>query len=102
MRCPICEREVTDEAELMACLTTHMQQEAAKQSREMQRVYLMLMASQLTMACVTTGSTPQDVVSTFGQVYELMESLAGKSNVHSEIEEWLRKRKSNDSEEGPS
>lgn len=99
MRCPICGREVGDEAELMACLTTHMQQEASKQAREMQRIYLMLMASQLTMACVTTGTTPQDVVGTFGQVYELMESLAGKANVHSEIEDWLKKRRASDSEE---
>ena len=100
MRCPICGRDVGDEAELMACLTDHMQQEAAKQAREMQRVYLMMMASQLTMACVTTRSTPQDVVSTFGQVYELMETLVGKTDVHAEIEEWLKKRRPPDAEEG--
>ena len=99
MRCPICGREMTDEAELMACLTNHMQQEASRQAQEMQRVYLMMMASQLTMACVSTRSTPQDVVSTFGQVYELMESLVGKSDVHAEIEEWLKKRKPTDTEE---
>ncbi len=99
MRCPICGREVTDEAELMACLTNHMQQEASKQAREMQKVYLMMMASQLTMACVSTRSTPQDVVGTFGQVYELMETLVGKSDVHAEIEEWLKKRNPSDSEE---
>lgn len=93
MRCPICGRESNDEAEIMACLTGHMQQEIAKQAQDMQRVYLMMMASQLTMACVSTRSTPQDVVSTFGQVYELMESLVGKSDVHAEIEEWLNKRK---------
>ncbi len=96
MRCPICGRDVGDEAELMACLTNHMQQEVSRQAKEMQRVYLMLMSSQLTMACVTTGATPQNVVSTFGQVYELMESLVGKSNVNAEIEDWLKKRKSSD------
>ena len=99
MRCPICGREVSDEAELMACLTNHMQQEASKQAREMQRIYLMLMASQLTMACVTTGTTPQDVVGTFGEVYELMESIVCKANVHSEIEDWLKRRRSVDSED---
>lgn len=93
MRCPACGREVNDEAELMACLTDHMRQEAAKQAKDMQRVYLMMMASQLTMACVTTHSTPRDVVSTFGEVYELMENLTGKNNVASEIEEWLKRHR---------
>ncbi|MBM3133201.1 MAG: hypothetical protein FJZ95_09270 [Chloroflexi bacterium] len=92
MRCPICGRELRDEAELMSCLTAHMQQEVAKQAREMQKVYLMMMASQLTMACVTTRSTPRDVVTTFGEVYELIETLVGKTNVNAEIEEWLKKR----------
>lgn len=96
MQCPICGRELSDEAELMACLTNHMQQEVAKQSREMQRIYLMLMASQLTMACVTTRSTPRDVVSTFGEVYELMETLVGKTDVSAEIEDWLKKHKGPD------
>ncbi len=50
-----------------------MQQELGRQAKEMQRIYLMLMASQLTMACVTTHSTPEEVGSTFGEVYELME-----------------------------
>lgn len=98
MRCPICGRELSDESELMACIMRHMQQEVARQSQEMQRIYLMLMASQLTMACVSTHSTPQDVVSTFGEVYELMETLVSKSDVHSEIEEWLKKRRDQESE----
>mgnify|MGYP005845712669 CR=1 FL=1 len=93
MRCPICGKDLRDEAELMSCLTAHMQQEVAKQAREMQKVYLMMMASQLTMACVSTRSTPRDVVTTFGEVYELMESLVGKSNVSAEIEEWLKRRR---------
>ncbi|MDY6911077.1 MAG: hypothetical protein SVM79_01780 [Chloroflexota bacterium] len=92
MRCPICAREVNDEAELMACITNHMQQEVAKQAKEVQRVYLMMMASQLTMACVSTHSTPRDVVGTFGEVYGLIENLVGKNDVNAEIEEWLKKR----------
>jgi hypothetical protein len=94
MRCPICGREFSEETDLMTCLTGHIQQEVARQAKEMQRVYLMMMASQLTMACVTTHSTPQDVVSTFGEVYGLLENLMGKSNVTGEIEEWLRKHRS--------
>lgn len=93
MRCPVCGREVNDEVELMACLTNHIQQEATRQAKDMQRIYLMMMASQLTMACVSTHSTPQDVVSTFGEVYGLLENLLGKSDVAAEIEEWLRKRR---------
>lgn len=96
MRCPICGRDLKDEAELMSCITAHMQQEVAKQAREMQKVYLMMMASQLTMACVTTRSTPRDVVTTFGEVYELIETLVGKTNVNAEIEEWLKKRRPED------
>ena len=90
MRCPVCDREVNDERELMACITNHMQQDAARQAQEMQRVYVMMMASQLTMACVTTHSTPQHVVSTFGEVYSLLENLTGKSDVTGEIEQWLK------------
>ena len=93
MQCPMCGREVNDEAELMACLTGHLRDEAGRQAKEMQRVYLMMMASQLTMACVSTRSTPQDVVSTFGEVYGLMESLTGKSDVAGEIEDWLKKHR---------
>jgi len=91
MQCPICSRQVNDEAELMACLASHMRDEATRQAREMQRIYLMMMASQLTMACVTTRSAPQDVVGTFGEVYGLLENLVGKSDVSAEIEEWLKK-----------
>ena len=93
MRCPICGREHSNESELMSCLTGHMQQEAAKQSREMQRVYLMMMASQLTMACVSTHSTPQDVVGTFREVYGLIENLVDKRDVNAEIDQWLQQRK---------
>jgi len=91
MRCPVCSREVRDETELMSCITSHMQQEVAKQAKEMQRVYLMMMASQLTMACVSTHSTPKDVVSTFGEVYGMLENLTGKSDVTGEIEDWLKR-----------
>ncbi len=93
MRCPICGRDLDSEGELMTCLTNHMQQEVARQAKEMQRVYLMMMASQLTMACVTTRSTPQDVVSTFGEVYGLLENLTGKNDVTGEIEDWLKKHR---------
>ncbi len=91
MQCPVCSRQVNDEAELMACLTGHLREEATRQAREMQRIYLMMMASQLTIACVTTRSTPQDVVGTFGEVYGLLENLVGKNDVSAEIEEWLKK-----------
>jgi len=75
-----------------------MQQEAVRQAKETQRVYLMMMASQLTLACITTHSSPQDVVSTFGEVYGLLENIVGKSDVTSEIEDWLKKHQ-RDSEE---
>ncbi len=97
MRCPICGREATDEADLMGCLARHMQEEVAKQAKDMQRIYVMMMASQLTMACVTTHTPPQEVVSTFGEVYQLMENLTGKSNVSAEIEDWLRNHNPPDS-----
>lgn len=99
MQCPVCGRAVNDEAELMACLTNHMREEAAKQAKEMQRVYLMMMASQLTMACVTTHTTPQDVVGKFKEVYGLLEILIGKSDVTSEIEEWLKEHRSDSEQE---
>lgn len=92
MRCPVCGQECQDESELMACITNHMQQEVAKQAQEMQRVYLMMMASQLTMACVSTHTDPQDVVTTFGEVFGLMENLVDKRDVSSEIDHWLKRR----------
>jgi len=92
MNCPICGRPVADEAELVACLARHQREEVKRQAKDMQRVYLMLMASQLTVACLTTRSSPQDVVSTFGEVYGLLESLAGKEDVTAEIEDWLKRR----------
>ena len=99
MHCPMCGREVKDEAELTTCLTNHLRDEAARQSKEMQRIYLMMMASQLTMACMSTQRTPQDVVSAFGEVYGLLENLVGKSDVSSEIDEWLKKRSPESEEE---
>ena len=93
MRCPICRQEYTDESELMACLTNHMQEEVTRQAKDMQRVYLMMMASQLTMACVSTHSTPQDVVGTFREVYGLIENLVDKRDVSAEIDQWLQQRK---------
>ncbi len=92
MRCPICGQEFDQETELMACISGHMQQEIAKQAKEMQRVYLMMMSSQLTMACVSTHSTPQDVVGTFKEVYGLVENLVDKNDVGSEIDQWLQNR----------
>ena len=76
----------------MACISNHMQQEVAKQAKEMQRVYLMMMSSQLTMACVSTHSTPQEVVGTFKEVYGLVENLVDKKDVGSEIDQWLQNR----------
>ncbi|MFP4641108.1 MAG: hypothetical protein ACOC6S_00185 [Chloroflexota bacterium] len=99
MQCPICGREVKDENELMACLTNHMRDEATKQAKEMQRTYIMMMASQLTMACVTTHSQPQEVVGTFREVYDLLENLTGKSDVGGEIEDWLKKWREDSGEE---
>jgi predicted DNA-binding protein (UPF0278 family) len=69
-----------------------MREEASRQAKEMQRIYLMMMASQLTIACVSTRTTPRDVVGTFGEVYGLLENLVGKNDVSAEIEEWLKKR----------
>ena len=93
MRCPICKQEYNDESELMACLTNHMQEEVNKQAKDMQRVYLMMMASQLTMACVSTHTTPQDVVGTFREVYGLIENLVDKRDVSAEIDQRLQQHK---------
>lgn len=92
MQCPICRRQVSDEADLMTCLAGHLRDEAAGQAKEMQKIYLMMMASQLAIACVTTRSAPEEVVGTFREVYGLLENLVGKSDVGAEIEEWLKKR----------
>ena len=92
MHCPICGQEVKDEPELMTCLTNHFRDEASRQAKESQRIYLMMMASQLTMACFSSHTTPKDVVSAFGEVYGLLENLVGKSDVATEIEDWLNKR----------
>ena len=93
MHCPVCGTEVQDEPELMTCLTNHFKEEATRQTRESQRVYLMMMASQLTMACYSAHATPKDVVGSFGEVYGLLENLIGKSDVSAEIEDWLSRRK---------
>lgn len=93
MHCPVCGTEVNDEPELMTCLTNHFKDEATRQAKESQRIYLMMMASQLTMACFSAHATPQDVVGSFGEVYGLLENLIGKSDVSAEIEDWLHKRK---------
>lgn len=93
MRCPICGKDYEQESELMACISGHMQHEVARQAKEMQRVYLMMMSSQLTMACVSTHTTPRDVVSTFKEVYGLVENLVDKNDVGSEIDQWLQDRK---------
>ena len=99
MQCPICNREVADEAELMACITHHMQQEASKQAKDMQRVYMMMMASQLTVACTTTHTTPQEVVGIFKEVYGLVENIADKGNVSSEIDTWLKQQSTENEDE---
>ena len=100
MRCPICGRPVSNETELLACLVNHQREEVQRQARENRRIYLMMMASQLTLACTTTRSSPQEVVSTFGEVYKLLESLMEGSDVAAQIEEWLRKQQ-NEGPEGP-
>ena len=93
MHCPVCGTEVQDEPELMACLTNHFKEEATRQTKESQKVYLMMMASQLTMACYSAHATPKDVVGSFGEVYSLLENLIGKSDVSAEIEDWLSQHK---------
>jgi len=58
----------------------------------------MMMASQLTMASVSTHTAPQDVVNTFREVYGLIENLVDKRDVNAEIDQWLQHRKKNPEE----
>ena len=76
----------------MSCITNHMRASQEEASRQMQKQSLMLMASQLTMASVATHTSPRDVVERFGEIYQLMESLASKPGVVSEIEKWLKEK----------
>ncbi len=74
----------------MTCIMNHVRESQEEQSKQMHRIYLMLMASQLTTASLATHSTARDVVERFGQIYELLDGLTEKPNVANEIEKWLR------------
>ncbi len=90
MRCPFCNKDYLTQEETMNCIINHIQESQEEQAKQLQRLYLMLMASQLTMASLATHSPAREVVERFGEIYELLESLVQKPDVITEIEKWLR------------
>lgn len=94
MKCPFCGKDYLGQDEVMNCIVNHVRESQEEQARQMQRVYLMLMASQLTMASLATHSSARDVVERFGEIYELLHSLIQKPDVVSEIEKWLKDKDS--------
>ncbi|PJB49916.1 MAG: hypothetical protein CO103_03800, partial [Chloroflexi bacterium CG_4_9_14_3_um_filter_45_9] len=65
----------------MTCVLNHVRESQEEQAKQSQRLNLMLMASQLTMASLATHSSASEVVERFGEIYELLESLTQKPNV---------------------
>jgi hypothetical protein len=90
MNCPFCGKEYLSQDEVMNCVIKHVREFQEEQAKQSQRLNIMLMASQLTMASLATESTARDVVERFGEIYELMDSLTQKSDVVTEIEKWLK------------
>ena len=90
MNCPFCGKEYISQDEVMNCVIKHVREFQEEQAKQSQRLNIMLMASQLTMASLATESTARDVVERFGEIYELMDSLTQKSDVVTEIEKWLK------------
>jgi hypothetical protein len=94
MNCPFCGKEYVSQDEVMNCVIKHVREFQEEQAKQSQRLNVMLMASQLTMASLATESSARDVVERFGEIYELMESLTQKSDVVIEIERWLKDKDS--------
>jgi len=82
----------------MSCVLNHVHESQEEQTTQLQRLYLMLMASQLTTASLATHSPAGEVVERFGEIYQLLESLTQKPNVVGEIEKWLKDRGSGDAQ----
>jgi len=92
MKCPFCGKDYLTQEEVMTCVLNHVRESQEEQAKQSQRLNLMLMASQLTMASLATHSSASEVVERFGEIYELLESLTQKPNVVGEIEKWLKDR----------
>ena len=90
MKCPFCNKEYLTQDEVMHCIIEHVRESQEEQARQLQKIQLMLMAGQLTMASVATHTSARDVVERFGEIYQLLESLAQKPDVVGEIEKWLK------------
>ncbi len=90
MKCFFCGKEYLTQEEVMNCVLNHVRESQEEQAKQLQRTYLMLMASQLTMASLATHSSAREVVERFGEIYELLERLAREPHVADEIEKWLR------------
>jgi len=90
MKCPFCGKDYLTQEEVMSCVLNHVRESQEEQAKQSQRLNIMLMASQLTMASLATHSSASEVVERFGEIYELLESLTQKPNVVSEIEKWLK------------
>ena len=90
MKCPFCHKEYLTQEDVMNCIIGHIHEFQEEQQEQLHRLYLMLMASQLTTASLATHSTARDVVSRFGEIYELLEGLTQKPDVLTEIEKWLK------------
>jgi len=73
----------------MNCVAKHMRDSQEEQVRQVEKQNIMVMASQLTMASLASHTSARDVVQRFGEIYELLQSVAQKSDVASEIERWL-------------
>ena len=92
MKCPFCGKDYMTQEEVMSCVLSHVHESQGKQVKQSQRLYLMLMASQLTTASLATHTSASEVVEKFGEIYELLESLTQKPEVVSEIEKWLKNK----------
>ena len=92
MKCPFCGKDYLTQEEVMTCVLNHVRESQEEQAKQSQRVYLMLMASQLTTASLATHSSASEVVEKFGEIYELLESLTQKPEVATEIEKWLKNK----------
>ncbi len=78
----------------MGCVLSHVREAQEEQAKQMQRVYIMLMASQLTAASLATHAAARDVVERFGEIFKLLESLTHEPDVSTEIEKWLKDKDS--------
>jgi hypothetical protein len=94
MKCPFCNREYLTQDEVMHCIVEHVRESQEEQAKQLQKIQLMLMAGQLTMASMAARAPARDVVERFGEIYQLLESLAQKPDVVGEIEKWLRDKDS--------